>query len=94
MIKVAEWCEARGSMKCADMLLFRAALLASDPTVPEEIDRLAHPLTGTVMLTKDLIKRGRANAVAKTIETAARLFGERLLSDDAKAAFAAFLTKR
>ena len=40
------------------------------------------------------MKRGRADAVAKTIETEARLFGERLLSDEAKAAFAAFLTKR
>ncbi len=48
----------------------------------------------SVMLTKDLMKRSQAGAIAKAIETEAHLFGERLLSDEAKAAFAAFLTRR
>ena len=48
----------------------------------------------SVMLTKDLMKRSQAGAIAKAIETEAHLFGERLHSDEAKAAFAAFLAKR
>lgn len=48
----------------------------------------------SVALTKNLLKRGNAQAVAETIETEARLFGERLTSPEAQAAFAAFLTKR
>jgi enoyl-CoA hydratase/carnithine racemase len=48
----------------------------------------------SVALTKSLLKRGSAAQVAETIATEGRLFGERLLSAEAKAAFAAFLTKR
>ncbi|WP_332683197.1 enoyl-CoA hydratase-related protein [Bosea sp. (in: a-proteobacteria)] len=48
----------------------------------------------SVVLTKMLLKRGSAVATAETIATEARLFGERLLSAEAQAAFAAFLTKR
>ena len=48
----------------------------------------------SVALTKSLLKRGNAAQVAETIETEGRLFGERLLSAEAKAAFMAFLTKR
>lgn len=48
----------------------------------------------SLALTKMLLKRGSATAVAETIETEARHFGERLRSTEAQAAFAAFLTKR
>jgi len=48
----------------------------------------------SVALTKSLLKRGNAAQIAETIQTEGRLFGERLLSDEAKAAFMAFLTKR
>lgn len=48
----------------------------------------------SVALTKMLLKRGSAAAVAETIATEARHFGERLMSAEAQAAFAAFLTKR
>jgi enoyl-CoA hydratase/carnithine racemase len=48
----------------------------------------------SVALTKSLLKRGNAAAVAETITTEARHFGERLMSSEAQAAFAAFLTKR
>jgi enoyl-CoA hydratase/carnithine racemase len=48
----------------------------------------------SVALTKSLLKRGHAATVAETIATEGRLFGERLLSDEARAAFVAFLTKR
>lgn len=48
----------------------------------------------SVALTKMLLKRGSAAAVAETIATEARHFGERLLSAEAQAAFAAFLMKR
>jgi enoyl-CoA hydratase/carnithine racemase len=48
----------------------------------------------SVALTKMLLKRSHAPAVAETIATEGRLFGERLLSAEAQAAFAAFLMKR
>jgi enoyl-CoA hydratase/carnithine racemase len=48
----------------------------------------------SVALTKMLLKRGSAAAVAETIATEARHFGERLMSAEAQAAFAAFLMKR
>lgn len=48
----------------------------------------------SVALTKSLLKRGGAAAVAETIATEARHFGERLMSAEAQAAFAAFLTRR
>lgn len=48
----------------------------------------------SVALTKALLKRGSAAAVAETIATEARHFGERLQSAEAQAAFMAFLTKR
>ncbi|PZR95426.1 MAG: enoyl-CoA hydratase [Stutzerimonas stutzeri] len=48
----------------------------------------------SVALTKSLLKRGSAAAVAETIGTEARHFGERLKSAEAQAAFMAFLTKR
>lgn len=48
----------------------------------------------SVALTKSLLRRGQAAQVAETLQTEAHLFGERLLSDEARAAFAAFLTKR
>ena len=46
-----------------------------------------------VALTKMLLKRGSAQAVAETIGTEAHHFGERLRSAEAMAAFAAFLKK-
>lgn len=48
----------------------------------------------SVALTKLLLKRGSAAATAETIATEARHFGERLMSAEAQAAFAAFLMKR
>ncbi|MGH6781746.1 MAG: enoyl-CoA hydratase [Sphingomonadaceae bacterium] len=48
----------------------------------------------SVALTKMLLKRGNAAAVAETIALEARHFGERLVSAEAQAAFAAFLMKR
>lgn len=48
----------------------------------------------SVALTKMLLKRGSAAAIAETIATEARHFGERLMSAEAQAAFAAFLMKR
>ncbi len=48
----------------------------------------------SVALTKMLLKRGNAPAVAETIALEARHFGERLVSAEAQAAFAAFLMKR
>ncbi|MBN9449648.1 MAG: enoyl-CoA hydratase/isomerase family protein [Bosea sp.] len=48
----------------------------------------------SVALTKMLLKRGSAAATAETIATEARHFGERLMSAEAQAAFAAFLMKR
>jgi enoyl-CoA hydratase/carnithine racemase len=47
----------------------------------------------SVALTKSLLKRSHAAAVAEAIATEGRLFGERLLSAEAKAAFAAFLKR-
>ncbi|QEL24178.1 enoyl-CoA hydratase [Bosea sp. F3-2] len=47
----------------------------------------------SLALTKMLLKRGSAEAVAETIATEARHFGERLRSPEAMAAFAAFLKK-
>ncbi|UZF91689.1 enoyl-CoA hydratase-related protein [Bosea sp. NBC_00550] len=47
----------------------------------------------SVALTKMLLKRGSAQAVAETIGTEAHHFGERLRSAEAMAAFAAFLKK-
>lgn len=47
----------------------------------------------SVALTKSLLKRGHAAHVAETISTEGRLFGERLLSAEARAAFAAFLKR-
>lgn len=48
----------------------------------------------SVALTKMLLKRGNAASVTETIATESRHFGERLLSAEAQAAFAAFLMKR
>jgi enoyl-CoA hydratase/carnithine racemase len=48
----------------------------------------------SVALTKMLLKRGHAQSVAETIATESRHFGERLMSAEAQAAFAAFLMKR
>jgi enoyl-CoA hydratase/carnithine racemase len=48
----------------------------------------------SIALTKMLLKRSQTAAIAETIETEARHFGERLRSAEAQAAFAAFLTKR
>jgi enoyl-CoA hydratase/carnithine racemase len=47
----------------------------------------------SLALTKMLLKRGSAQAVAETITTEARHFGERLKSPEAMAAFMAFLKK-
>lgn len=47
----------------------------------------------SLALTKMLLKRGPAQAVAETIATEARHFGERLKSPEAMAAFMAFLKK-
>lgn len=47
----------------------------------------------SVALTKSLLKRGHAAAIAETIAVEGQLFGERLLSAEAKAAFAAFLKR-
>ncbi|WP_293809463.1 enoyl-CoA hydratase-related protein [uncultured Bosea sp.] len=47
----------------------------------------------SLALTKMLLKRGSAQAVAETIATEARHFGERLKSPEAMAAFMAFLKK-
>jgi enoyl-CoA hydratase/carnithine racemase len=47
----------------------------------------------SLALTKMLLKRGSAAAVAETIATEARHFGERLKSPEAMAAFMAFLKK-
>ena len=48
----------------------------------------------SVALTKSLLKRPHRAQVTETIAAEARLFGERLMSAEAQAAFAAFLMKR
>lgn len=48
----------------------------------------------SVALTKSLLKRAHRSQVAETIAEEGRLFGERLISAEAQAAFAAFLMKR
>lgn len=60
----------------------------------EKARALAAQPPESLALTKMLLKRGNAAAVAETIATEARHFGERLVSTEAQAAFAAFLTKR
>ena len=47
----------------------------------------------SIALTKLLLKRGQATSVAETLSTEAKHFGERLRSDEAQAAFAAFLKR-
>ncbi|KRE09893.1 enoyl-CoA hydratase [Bosea sp. Root381] len=47
----------------------------------------------SIALTKQLLKRGQAAAIADAIATEARHFDERLRSDEAQAAFAAFLKR-
>mgnify|MGYP001807873329 CR=1 FL=1 len=47
----------------------------------------------SVALTKLLLKRGHAASIAETIATEGRHFGERLRSEEAQAAFAAFLKR-
>lgn len=47
----------------------------------------------SIALTKQLLKRGQATATAEAIATEARHFGERLRSEEAQAAFAAFLKR-
>lgn len=47
----------------------------------------------SVALTKMLLRRGSAVAVAETLQVEARHFGERLRSPEAQAAFAAFLKR-
>ncbi|PZU91322.1 MAG: enoyl-CoA hydratase [Chelatococcus sp.] len=47
----------------------------------------------SVALTKMLLRRGSAAAVAETLQVEARHFGERLRSPEAQAAFAAFLKR-
>lgn len=63
-----------------DLALARAKALAALP--PQ-----------SVALTKALLKRGSAAAVADTLQVEARHFGERLRSPEAQAAFAAFLKR-
>lgn len=64
------------------------------PLAVEKAKALAALPPQSVALTKMLLKRGSAAATAETIATEARHFGERLLSAEAQAAFAAFLMKR
>lgn len=47
----------------------------------------------SIRLTKSLLKRGSAAAVAETLQVEAKHFGERLRSAEAQAAFAAFLKR-
>lgn len=64
------------------------------PLAVEKAKALAALPPQSVALTKLLLKRGSAAATAETIATEARHFGERLMSAEAQAAFAAFLMKR
>ena len=64
------------------------------PLAIEKAKALAALPPQSVALTKLLLKRGGAAATAETIATEARHFGERLMSAEAQAAFAAFLMKR
>lgn len=64
------------------------------PLAVEKAKALAALPPQSVALTKMLLKRGSAAATAETIATEARHFGERLMSAEAQAAFAAFLMKR
>lgn len=64
------------------------------PLAIEKAKALAALPPQSVALTKLLLKRGSAAATAETIATEARHFGERLMSAEAQAAFAAFLMKR
>ncbi|WP_066477599.1 enoyl-CoA hydratase-related protein [Bosea sp. WAO] len=64
------------------------------PLAIEKAQALAALPPQSVALTKMLLKRGSAAATAETIATEARHFGERLMSAEAQAAFAAFLMKR
>lgn len=59
----------------------------------EKASALAALPPQSVALTKMLLKRGQAATVAETIATEARHFAERRLSDEAQAAFAAFLKR-
>lgn len=76
--------------------LLNAVTEASEalPLAIEKAKALAALPPQSVALTKMLLKRGSAAATAETIATEARHFGERLMSAEAQAAFAAFLMKR
>jgi enoyl-CoA hydratase/carnithine racemase len=56
--------------------------------------RLASLPPGSVRLTKELLKRATAQAVAERMEEERRLFIDRLASEEAKEAITAFLEKR
>lgn len=57
-------------------------------------DRLAALPPGALRLTKELLKRASAAAVAERMAEETRLFAERLATPEAQEAFAAFLEKR
>lgn len=72
------------------------AVLAEGKALEAALDKakaLAALPPQSVALTKMLLKRGQAAAVAETLSTEARHFGERLRSAEAQAAFAAFLKR-
>jgi enoyl-CoA hydratase/carnithine racemase len=56
--------------------------------------RLAELPPSSVRLTKELLKRATAQAIAERMEQERRLFADRLASPEAKEAITAFLEKR
>lgn len=87
--------EAFGPQQALDAGLLNA-VVADGGALAAALDKataLAALPPQSVALTKLLLKRGHAAAVAETIATEGRHFGERLRSEEAQAAFAAFLKR-
>lgn len=60
----------------------------------ERCRRLATQPAASIRLTKQLLKRTQRQSIAETMELEGNIFKQRLLSPEAKEAFAAFLEKR
>jgi enoyl-CoA hydratase/carnithine racemase len=87
--------EAFGSQKALEAGLLNAVVTEGTAleTALDKAKALAALPPQSVALTKLLLKRGAAHSVAETLSTEARHFAERLRSDEAQAAFAAFLKR-
>lgn len=87
--------EAFGPQAALDAGLLNAVVVEGTAlaTALDKAKALAALPPQSVALTKMLLKRSQAASIAETIATEARHFGERLRSEEAQAAFAAFLKK-